>query len=374
MRIHHVTWLPDRRGFGGVLDKLGDLGQGARQAGIELQVHILTAAAAGPQQVTATWPRWAAPPLRRLMKSASLERFIQGLSPGPVVLRYPGAIDLAMPWLLARVGDRLVTEHHTNEAAELSTMPLGALRAGLETLLQPAILGRVRGCVAMTDEIAGWCRAGGARVPTLTLANGVAPERFMAPPRHWAGGTLRVLMVAGVFWPWQGLDRILRGLLSAPDQRIELHLAGLVRSTTDQELIRQCNERFPGQVIAHGNLAQPALDALATETHLAISSLALHRKRMTEACPIKSREYCARGIPFIKAYHDPDFPAGSPGCYTVAADDAPLTPGELRRIAKDAWGHAGLGGAMREHTLRHLDFARKSHQLVDYLHSLGTWR
>ena len=56
----------------------------------------------------------------------------------------------------------------------------------------------------------------------------------------------------------------------------------------------------------HGNLYGEDLNTLFKDMNLAISCLALSKKNMKEACPLKSREYIIRGIPFIYAYKDTD--------------------------------------------------------------------
>ena len=66
------------------------------------------------------------------------------------------------------------------------------------------------------------------------------------------------------------------------------------------------------------------LDALFANADLALSSLGMHRLGLHRSSSLKAREYCARGIPFVIASDDPDFPEGVPFVYRVAADESPI--------------------------------------------------
>jgi hypothetical protein len=48
------------------------------------------------------------------------------------------------------------------------------------------------------------------------------------------------------------------------------------------------------------------LESYFERVHLGVGTLALHRKNLTEAASLKVRDYAARGLPFMLAYHDKD--------------------------------------------------------------------
>jgi hypothetical protein len=56
----------------------------------------------------------------------------------------------------------------------------------------------------------------------------------------------------------------------------------------------------------YGFLGQERYRALLAEVDVGIAPLALHRKHMDEACPLKTREYLALGLPVVAGYRDPD--------------------------------------------------------------------
>lgn len=62
----------------------------------------------------------------------------------------------------------------------------------------------------------------------------------------------------------------------------------------------------------HAPMSRADYEPLLARADLAIGTLALHRKNMREACPLKVREYLAHGLPTVIAYEDTDFVGESP--------------------------------------------------------------
>jgi len=60
-------------------------------------------------------------------------------------------------------------------------------------------------------------------------------------------------------------------------------------------------------VRCHGFLDEEAYLPLVARAHAALGTLALHRKRMREACPLKLRRYLAYGLPSVIGHLDTDF-------------------------------------------------------------------
>lgn len=369
MRILHLTWIPRLSGYEGIVAKLDDLSSGAHRAGVPLDVRVLThdAAAGGILQRIIT-PRGIPHAFVRLAKSAALRASLDFHPDDVVVLRYPGCMDVALPFLLEELRHRMISEHHTDELAELGDLRCGWARQALESSLMPAILGRMAGGIAMTQEIGDTCRRRGLRAPLLVLGNGVDVTRLVPSSRpDWHGGPLRVIMAAGVFWKWQGIDRVLRGILEHRGSPLELHLVGRLLDPYDLDLCAQLAAIRPGQVVLHGTLGQPALRQLFSQMHLALSTLALHRKQMTEACPIKSREYMAHGLPFVAAYDDPDIPPDAPGCLRMADHDGSIDPDEFLRFAHKCAMQPGLSSLMRQFAYAHLDYAAKADRMFRFI-------
>lgn len=221
-----------------------------------------------------------------------------------VILRYLIATPIFW-WSFRRRNFKLITEHHHKEGVT-------GLRSGrwksivLETLFGRKCLTIVDGLIGVADEIRDYqvARRGWA-CPSLSVPNGIAvrsiPFTQFIP---FDGQRLIIVLVAtnGNF-PWHGGDRIIEGIKNYMGPlKIELHLVG------DYDREKFVDISTDKKVFVHGMLKGKALDLIMGRANVAIGTLALHRNGMVEASPLKTREYMARGIPFLKSYHDNDIP------------------------------------------------------------------
>jgi glycosyltransferase involved in cell wall biosynthesis len=167
-------------------------------------------------------------------------------------------------------------------------------------------------------------------MPVLVMGNGipVAEIPFRPEPAPFKG-ELRLLGLANL-QDWHGFDRLVEGIVryraraAADAPRIVLNVAG-----TGDELprLQALVERYGLQdaVHFHGYRTGSALEELVASAHLGISTLALHRKQMEWASDLKSRAYCARGLPFVQAFRDEAFPEEKfPFVLRLPADESPV--------------------------------------------------
>lgn len=206
-------------------------------------------------------------------------------------LVYPGYVQLAL-------NVPLVQEVNSDELAELK---LYSPTQYLYHLTTRNLLDRhTKGWVFVTREL---CMAHPyfSKVPgrKIVIANGIDIESF--PHLPTSSVPQPTLAFLGYPAPWHGVDKILRLAKRFPGWRF--HLIGL------------SEERFPDpppNVYFHGVLGFAEYVPILTQSHVAIGSLALHRKNMHEASPLKVREYLALGLPTIIGYKDTDFPRAAP--------------------------------------------------------------
>ena len=326
-RILHLSWLPEPRRWPGIAAKLRQMAATASVAGLPLTVGACTDGEDIGGGVVSL--PLAAGRLAGLRRAARLAQAITAVGPSATVLRWPGALDPSLPGLIRRHGDRLISEHHADEAAELRLLggPWLRLRAAAEVRLASRLIGRLAGAIGVTEEI----RAGVARRSGLqrsqVIANGIAVDSITATGfRRFDGSSLELVWSCGRFWPWQGLDRLVDGLArSDPGLPVTVHLLGEAPKIP-------ANHRRVTYVL-HGLVDGSAADAIFARAHLALGTLALHRKGLREACPLKVREYLARGLPFLTAHEDPDVPATAPWACRLPDDETPIAIDEIVAFA-----------------------------------------
>ena len=105
---------------------------------------------------------------------------------------------------------------------------------------------------------------------------------------------------------WHGIDKII--LLAKYLKKNEFHIVGYSK----KELNKSINTQIPKNIICHGYQNNTYIEKLLMECDIGISTIALHRKKMDEASPLKSRQYLAHGIPIIVGYKDTDLDGNFP--------------------------------------------------------------
>jgi hypothetical protein len=105
--------------------------------------------------------------------------------------------------------------------------------------------------------------------------------------------------------PWQGVDRLLKSVLAYKGNRkIKFNMVGNV---PEEYLNFVKINGLSDKIKFWGPLSQNEANKIIKKCHVAMSGLAIFRKGNKEACSLKIREYCSRGIPFILSLPDPDF-------------------------------------------------------------------
>lgn len=159
------------------------------------------------------------------------------------------------------------------------------------TFTRRFLLHVANGFVCVTNEIGNMYKF--LEKPLTVIANGYDVS-LVNPRRPCFKFPIRIVFAGSKGVPWHGVDKVLQLAKLLPD--IEFHIVGGLLSSSS----------LPQNVIDHGYLTPRQLMNLYQEMDLGLSTLALFRNGMQDACPLKSREYLAHGLPVIGAYSDPD--------------------------------------------------------------------
>jgi len=202
---------------------------------------------------------------------------------------------------------RYVTMHHTLEMEEARTLTgvAGRIQSWIERVLGKRVLEGATGIVGVTREIVVHEQARiSTQLPTYIYPNGIdfAAHPTLADERDTIP---RFLFVAAQFTAWHGLDQVIAALAEARTS-CEVHVVG---HCSVEQLEAMANDpRF----ICHGELSIEQIRTLSTNMDVGLSSLALERKGMTEACTLKVREYLAGGLPVYSGHIDAALPSNFP--------------------------------------------------------------
>lgn len=272
-----------------------------------------------------------------------------------------------------RHGDRIATEHHSDEMAELRYKKSFERRvlAWFSERRSRAALRRVAGIVAVTREIQELELRKSGPKPSLVMPNGINVPQGDPPRRAYSPGEpLRLAFVAANFQPWQGLDRLLAAARSYEGEApIELHIVGRLEPDQASDIAsfpRKDNVRIE----AHGLLPASDMPKLYASCHLGVASLASSRKRMFEVCSLKNREYLAWGLPLVYVYPDSDIPSDWP--YGIRLPDLPGTIAleDVARFAERLYAGGDPSPAIRAFAREHMDWKAKISMLYSFISSL----
>jgi glycosyltransferase involved in cell wall biosynthesis len=301
---------------------------------------------------------------RHAKKQADLSRY------DFLYIRYP----LALPSFLLFLRQVRKANPRLKIVAEIATYPY---RRELDTpkrrvLLGLDLLGRGQLKRFLDRIVTFYGQSEIHGVPCFQLSNGVDVRSM--PLRQRSGATEGLTLVTvGNVAERHGLDRVLRGLAAYGDQpdgpSINLDIIGdgpaiapLKKLSNDLGL--RDSVRFLG--IQHG----AELDASFDRADVALDSLAIHRLQLPCSSSLKAREYCARGIPFVIASDDPDFPSNLPFVHRAPSNDGPIDiQGLVQFHASLCESHPDVTAEMRQYAEQHLTWTAKLEPLLEYLRS-----
>jgi glycosyltransferase involved in cell wall biosynthesis len=231
----------------------------------------------------------------RFLQRELLSRDLARWKPDLIYLRQT-TVSPAAVFLAAAIPT--VIELNTLDLAELRVR--SRLRYYFARATRGLLLRRARGLVVVANEIASHPSVRGFGRPTIVVANGVDLSGYPAPGPT-GNATPRVAFLGAPRLSFHGLDKIELMARHFPGWRFDI-----IGPTNDELTIENPN------VQAHGLLDPVDYLPILARADVAIGPLAMYRKEMAEASPLKVAEYLACGIPTIIGYTDTRFPTGAP--------------------------------------------------------------
>lgn len=207
-------------------------------------------------------------------------------------------------------------------------------------------------------------------IPAVTIGNGISPGS-VRPAGKTApeGGKIRLLGVVGTSVT-HGYDRVLRGMAryradpAGGKPEVVFDIVG------ENETIRELKELSSSLSIGDrvrflGYRDSRGLDRLYASCDAAVSCLGGYLLGHRYLCPLKSREYCAAGIPFLYAYED-DLPPDAPFALKLPNDPSPVEIGAVVRFVENCRRRPEIYGQEREFALQHYDWKTIMKRVLDF--------
>lgn len=192
--------------------------------------------------------------------------------------------------------------------------------------------------------------------PALVAPNGVSLADVLPLPPSSAHN--RLVFAGHPRSPWHGLERLMRLATQRPDWTIDIVGPG----PADLPAV-------PRNVTLHGLLQGDAYRKVVGQATVAVSSLAMSRAGLTDASPLKTREYLALGLPVIVGYQDTDFPDPTPHVLRVPDTDEGL----IESVdAIDEFLSEWRGRRVPRSDIEFLDMATRERERLDFLRQIAS--
>lgn len=294
-------------------------------------------------------------------------------------LRYPGASkDL---YQIAKLyGSKIVSEHQSKEIEEIKSFknqfPFGFKPSKLfswylyywkpiydERKWGILFARRIKSIVTITDEIASYQKKKKCE-DVIVSSNGISVKNYQLRNIIPFSEPMKILFLKGTasLSEWNGFKRLIAAIDDGYADKIRLIICGHV-------IEGEIPER---SYIEHkGYLGKEQLNLLFDEIHIGVSTLELYRKDLQEAAVLKTREYTARGLPFIYAYTDPDFnDSAKEFALQFPNDDSPIDIQEVIDFAQRVLSDPEHPQKMRAYAEQYLDYEVKMRRLAEELGKL----
>lgn len=208
-------------------------------------------------------------------------------------------------------------------------------------------------------------------IPCISLVNGVNIEEHRTKQYRDKDGNIVLIAVAAMA-KWHGYERIIQGMheyySKGGERNIVFYLVG---EGGQLSYYRKLVEEYQlqKQVVFYGRLQGEELDKIYDSSDIAIGSLGMYKVNIRFAAPIKLREYCTRGIPFIYGYEDVSFIDEKYFGYRISNDETPVDVRKVIDFYEHIYDGKDFVKDMRRFALEYLTWDKILQPVIEYYNS-----
>jgi glycosyltransferase involved in cell wall biosynthesis len=277
---------------------------------------------------------------------------------------------LAVWWLRWRRIPYIV-EVNANIVGEYQSIGANRVTVALADVLEKLQFHGAQGAFCVTRELAAYAAS---RIPNSTnvwiTGNGFRGEEtdlaiFDERTRETLGvsQTETVIIFLGLLQIWQGVDLVMEALADLPDTQL-----WIVGDGPEKPYLQQLANQLGIEARVHwfSYRRRSELQALLNASDIGIGTLAMLRKKMQEAQPLKVRHYLGVGLPVIIGYDDTLLDKDSPGVFYARTVEEIIA--QIGKIKSDGSSrNLSYRQEIREFALQRLSWAAIAKQTSDIL-------
>jgi glycosyltransferase involved in cell wall biosynthesis len=192
--------------------------------------------------------------------------------------------------------------------------------------------------------------------PIKVIANGIDCERYKFSERT-RNDRPNLLFIGTPGQIWHGVDKIEK--MAKKFRDFDFHIIG-----------------FEGKngpnIFYHGYRDDVYIQNIASSADIGIGTLALHRKGMNEASPLKTRQYFAHGLPVVYAYEDTDISGDLPFTLRLPneEDNVEKNYEKIERFVKKVYRDSSLRKEARRFAENVLDMSIKERERLNFFRTV----
>lgn len=200
-------------------------------------------------------------------------------------------------------GARFIFEYPTFPVGTEKSMSfLRSVYSVFSKVLRKHMEPRIDGYVLIGEDAGGSYKG----KPAVNISNGIDLDVLPARKRKPDPDAIHLLALASMSY-WHGYDRLIRSLAEYKgSENVVIHMVGGNDGGSIPEWKALTEELgLKDKVIFHGAKSGTELNEMFDLCDVGINSLGMYRKGFSVTSELKSREYAARGLPFVCSVDDP---------------------------------------------------------------------
>jgi len=208
-------------------------------------------------------------------------------------------------------------------------------------------------------------------IPTIPITNGIDFKEVTISKGQPKEKSIRLIALAN--WSsWHGLDRLIDGLknyYSTDIQEVSISLTVI----GDGKVLPEYKDlviKYTLQKVVHflPPMSNAELDHHFDNADIGIGTLGIHRKNIPIDSSLKHREYCARGIPFLFAGNDLDFPRHLPFVLKCEPTNEPIDLKSLIIFWEDFLKNGKVKKMdIRKYSEDQLDWKKRMKKVINFI-------
>lgn len=207
--------------------------------------------------------------------------------------------------------------------------------------------------------------------PAINIDNGIQVDEIpMCRHAHTDGEAFHMLALASMC-NWHAYDRVIEGMAQLDVAQRKNVVLDLVGDGGDGSISKwkELAERLQVQdcVKFHGYLSGDELDQMINASSIGLGTLGLYRKSFSSASNLKTREYMARGLPFVYAGDDPGLDGNEPYALKIPNDDTAVDMNEVLTFIENVEARPRYQEEMRQHAQEKMSWERQFNKVFTTL-------